>query len=66
MLQRRDEELLDASLASKLKRQGLVFNSCDSSTFRTALATAGFYARWKAEYGQTAWDLMERYAGKIG
>ena len=25
-----------------------------------------FYARWKAEFGTQAWDLLEKSAGKLG
>lgn len=66
LLQRRDEVLLDASLAGKLKRQGLVFNDCDLGSFRAKLASSDFYERWKSEFGQAGWGLMERYSGKIG
>lgn len=65
VLQRRDSGILDASLADKLKRQGLIFNGCDRKSFQAKLA-GGFYARWKKEFGDTAWGLMEQVAGKIG
>ncbi|HEY1728190.1 MAG TPA: TRAP transporter substrate-binding protein [Candidatus Baltobacteraceae bacterium] len=66
LLQRRDEEILDASVSNKLKRQGLAFNECDVASFRTKLASQDFYVHTKAEYGDPAWSLMEKYSGKIG
>jgi tripartite ATP-independent transporter DctP family solute receptor len=66
LLQRRDEVLLDASLANKLRRQGLAFNDCDLGTFRAKLSASEFYTRWKNEFGSAAWALMERYSGNIG
>lgn len=65
VLQRRDSFILDASLADKLKRQGLIFNDCDRKSFQAKLA-GGFYARWRKEFGDTAWGLMEQVTGKIG
>ena len=64
ILQRRDSKILDASLVDKLKRQGLIFVACDRKSLQARLA-GGFYARWKKEFGETAWSLMEQVAGKV-
>ena len=29
------------------------------------LASAGFFKEWKGKYGDEAWSVLERYAGKI-
>jgi hypothetical protein len=30
------------------------------------LKKAGFYAEWKAKYGEEAWALLEKAAGALG
>jgi tripartite ATP-independent transporter DctP family solute receptor len=62
--QRRDNAALNASLASKLRADGMIFNTADTATFQPRLHD--FYARWKAEFGSQAWSLLERYANKLG
>ena len=64
MNERRDNNNFNLALADKLQRQGMTFNTADTSTFKAKLPE--FYARWKAEFGATAWDLLERYTGKLG
>lgn len=61
--QRRDNEAINAAFADKLHRQGLTFNIADTATFKAKLHD--FYLRWKAEFGPTAWDLLERNTGKL-
>lgn len=63
-LSNNDTRLLNDSLADKLRRQGLVFNSADTATMRARLAS--YYARWKKELGSTAWDMLEEKVGKLG
>jgi hypothetical protein len=43
----------------------MVFNAADVSTFRAKLGS-GFYQRWKAEFGATAWGLLEKEVGRLG
>lgn len=52
---------LEASLAAR----GLAFNTADTASFRAKLG-AGFYGRWKAELGSTAWSLLEAEVGRLG
>ena len=52
------------SLLGKLKSQGMVANVPDRNSMRAKLGD--FYGRWKKEFGQTAWDILESYSGKLG
>jgi tripartite ATP-independent transporter DctP family solute receptor len=65
VLQRRDTALLNASLADKLGRRGMQINAAETASFRGKLRDAKFYDRWKAEFGATAWDLLEAHSGKL-
>jgi tripartite ATP-independent transporter DctP family solute receptor len=65
LLERADIAQLSAALADKLKRLGLTFNTnVDTNSMRAALGS--FYARWKGEFGATAWSLLEATSGKLG
>ena len=66
ILERRDSELQTASVQDKLHRQGLQFNAVDVATFKAKLASNGYYARWKENFGPQAWTLLEKYTGKLG
>ena len=57
--------LLNAGLQKELTEKGMVFNQARSETFRDRLRKAGFYAEWKAKYGDEAWALLERSSGKL-
>ncbi len=61
--QRRDTALLSAALAEKLGRLGMAFTTSDTASMRAQLSP--FYAKWKGEFGPTAWDLLEQTAGKL-
>ena len=63
--QRENVRRVNAALERDLAARGMTFNTADTSTFRNRL-TSGFYARWKAQFGATAWDLLEREVGKLG
>jgi tripartite ATP-independent transporter DctP family solute receptor len=62
---REDTEKLNAGLQSELAGKGLVFNQPDLKPFREKLRQAGFYAEWKAKYGDEAWAILEKSAGKL-
>ena len=55
----------NASLADQLARRGMQISAADTGSFRAKLQASGFYGRWKATFGQTAWDLLEAHAGKL-
>jgi tripartite ATP-independent transporter DctP family solute receptor len=63
-LQRADFAQLDNQLRGKLKEQGMQEYQCDVSTFKARLGP--YYAKWKSEFGPTAWGLLEKYTGKLG
>jgi tripartite ATP-independent transporter DctP family solute receptor len=63
ILQRRDALLQNDAFADKLRRFGLQFNTADGDSMRANLKP--FYAKWKGEFGTTAWDLLERSVGKL-
>jgi tripartite ATP-independent transporter DctP family solute receptor len=64
LLERRDVFALNATLEQTLQRQGMTANVAETSGFRAKLGP--FYAKWKAEFGETAWNALEKYAGKLG
>ena len=57
---------LNDNLASSLQQKGITFNDTDPAPFREVLKKAGFYAEWKAKYGEEAWALLEKAAGRLG
>jgi tripartite ATP-independent transporter DctP family solute receptor len=65
LAQRDDLAKLNASVEADLKAKGLAFNEVDHSLFRAKLGAAGFYKEWKGKYGDDAWAILEKYAGKI-
>jgi TRAP-type C4-dicarboxylate transport system substrate-binding protein len=64
LLVRRDIVRVNAALLDKLKREGMIANATDPNAFRARLAP--YYARWKSEYGNTVWGLLEEDVGKLG
>ena len=63
-LQRHDFAALTNSLTDKLRRQGLTAYDCDITAFKAQLAP--YYGKWKVLYGDKAWSVLEKYAGKLG
>jgi tripartite ATP-independent transporter DctP family solute receptor len=57
---------LNDNLASSLQQKGITFNDTDPSPFRDVLKKAGFYAEWRAKYGEEAWSLLEKATGQLG
>ncbi|MEO7728724.1 MAG: TRAP transporter substrate-binding protein [Burkholderiales bacterium] len=55
---------LNRTLEQVLAQRGMRFNRPDGASFRRCLA-GGFYTRWKAELGPTAWALLEAGTGKL-
>lgn len=64
--QRADIAALSTSLTSDLKAKGINFVNVSQDDFRSKLAGTSFYADWKAKYGATAWELLEKVSGKLG
>ena len=63
--QRADVAKLTASLTGDLKAKGMNFINVAQEDFRKKLATTTFYSDWKAKYGATAWDLLEKVSSKL-
>lgn len=62
-LQRNDVLTLNQSLSEKLRGRGLALNVVDTKEMRGRLRP--YYARWKGEFGDTAWGLLEAQVGKL-
>jgi tripartite ATP-independent transporter DctP family solute receptor len=62
--QRDNVRRLNKALETRLVERGMTFNTADIASFRRRLGD-GFYARWKAELGQTAWTLLENEIGPL-
>lgn len=65
LLQRADMAQLSAGLQTKLAQQGLIFNTTNPDSFRSALKQAGFYNYWEKRFGSKAWSLLESYTGPL-
>ena len=63
--ERDDVAKLNATLQQDLAAKGLAFNRPDPAPFRDKLRAAGFYTEWKGKYGDEAWSLLEKSAGKL-
>lgn len=63
--QRAAHDVLNASLETKLKGQGMVFNKVDTKPFRDILQKSGYYVEWQKKFGPEAWALLEKYSGKL-
>ncbi len=63
--ERADVTEMNASLQKDLAGKGLIFNQPKTQAFREHLQKAGFYAEWKAKYGDEAWAILEANTGKL-
>ena len=54
-----------AALQPKLAAQGMSFNTPEPAPFVKALRDGGYYSQWRDAFGPTAWNLLEKYTGKI-
>jgi tripartite ATP-independent transporter DctP family solute receptor len=63
LLQRRDVDERNATLADKLRREGMTLNVADTASFRAQLGD--FYRSWRDQFGPTAWGLLEATSGKL-
>jgi tripartite ATP-independent transporter DctP family solute receptor len=63
--ERGDVAQLNAKLQAELSGKGLVFNDVDPKLFQEALRNAGFYADWKAKFGEHAWKTLENVTGSL-
>jgi TRAP-type transport system periplasmic protein len=63
--ERADVEVLNATLRTDLTAKGMQFSDVKADSFRNRLREAGFYAEWKAKYGDEAWAILERSTKKL-
>ena len=63
--QRAEMNVLNSSLRDKLQRLGMQINDVDAAPFRAKLAASGFYGKYKGQYGDANWALLESVAGKL-
>ena len=56
----------DKSVQADLEKAGLVFNTAETQSFRDGLKNGGFYKEWRAKLGDEPWEILEKYAGKLG
>jgi tripartite ATP-independent transporter DctP family solute receptor len=63
--QRAYTDNLNRQLGERLASRGLIFNNADVASFRAKLG-GGFYQRWRNEFGERAWTLLEEQVGKLG
>ncbi len=66
MKMRQDVAELNQQLAKTLAAKGMSIATPDVEPFRQQLKKAGFYGEWKKKFGDEAWALLEKYAGKLG
>jgi tripartite ATP-independent transporter DctP family solute receptor len=64
LLQRRDTEVRNDTLADKLRREGMILNVAETGSFRAQLGD--FYRSWRDQFGPDAWSLLEATSGKLG
>ena len=65
MSERADVAELNANLQTELTKKGLIFNKPDPAPFRETLQKAGFYSEWRGKYGDAAFSILEKAAGKL-
>jgi tripartite ATP-independent transporter DctP family solute receptor len=64
--ERADIAAKDAVVRSDLEAKGLIFNTVDTTSFRDGLRTGGFYKEWRDKLGEQPFEILEKYAGKLG
>lgn len=65
LAQRRDVAALNSGLRDDLMARGLVFNEVGPAPFQEKLRESGFYVKWRSEFGEEAWSLLEEATGKL-
>lgn len=55
----------EAAYQQQLVAKGVVINRVDKLPFREKLAEAGYYREWQAKFGDEAWALLEKFAGRL-
>lgn len=63
--QRDDLAKLQSSIRDTLKEKGLDLVESAPEPFRQRLQSANYYAEWHEKFGDAAWTILEKYAGKL-
>ncbi|MGH7042284.1 MAG: TRAP transporter substrate-binding protein [Acetobacteraceae bacterium] len=63
--ERADIARLDASMQAVLQKKGMIFNTAETESFRTGLRDGGYYKYWHKKLGDEAWQVLEKYTGKL-
>jgi len=64
--EREDIAANDKVVQADLEKTGLVFNAAETQSFRDGLKQGGFYKYWRDKLGEQPWEILEKYAGKLG
>ena len=65
LAQRDDLAKLQGTIRDTLKQQGLELVESPPEPFREQLRRANYYGDWHDKFGDTAWSILEKYAGKL-
>lgn len=63
--QRDDLAKLQAGIRETLKQKGLELVDSVPGPFRKRLQDANYYSDWHEKFGDAAWAILEKYAGKL-
>jgi len=63
--QRRDVADLNARLKNDLLAKGLLFNEVDPGPFQEKLRRSGYYVKWRNNFGEEPWSLLEEATGAL-
>ena len=55
----------ESAYHQELLAKGLVINRVDKGPFQARLSEAGYYREWQAKFGDEAWGLLEKFAGRL-
>lgn len=61
--QREENGAFNLALRTRLPARGMIANDADRESIRARLGP--FYARWRREFGATAWGLLEGHVGPL-
>jgi TRAP-type C4-dicarboxylate transport system substrate-binding protein len=65
LAQRADIATDSDKLRAELTAKGMIFNTPDTESFRSTLREAGFYSRWREDFGDETWKQLEKYTGTL-
>jgi tripartite ATP-independent transporter DctP family solute receptor len=65
MQERVEVARMNGALANTLRTKGMEVIETDPTAFRETLRKSGFYAEWKAKFGEQAWSALESVTGTL-